>query len=224
MEKHLQDLERDVEDARARLLANLSLMSSPATFGEFKSDLRVEARSTLRGILEDVKGRAAANPAATLAIGAGLAWRLLRDPPIATALIGAGLFGLWRTMPARPVGNGYLSTATTRLGEQVGDVASSVGEHAAQITGTLRDNVSDIAEVASEKIHAWGSDISAEIAHQAGAMSQRASSALNDTSRSMNTAVAPSETRDVLLLGTAGLAVAAALGIAYQRRTSDAPQ
>jgi hypothetical protein len=29
------------------------------------------------------------------------------------------------------------------------------------------------------------------------------------------------ETQDVLLLGAAGLAVAAALGIAYQRRTAD---
>jgi len=47
-------------------------------------------------MVEDMKAKASENPAATLAISAGLAWRLLRHPPIATALIGAGLFSLLR--------------------------------------------------------------------------------------------------------------------------------
>ena len=37
------------------------------------------------------ESQGAENPAATLAIGAGLAWRLLSHPPIATAPISAGL-------------------------------------------------------------------------------------------------------------------------------------
>ncbi len=99
-ERSMRELERDVEQARERFLSHLSVLSTPAAYSEFKQDLKDEARVTVRGILLDVKGRAAANPAATLAVGAGLTWRLLRHPPIATALIGAGLYSLWRTAPA----------------------------------------------------------------------------------------------------------------------------
>jgi hypothetical protein len=42
-------------------------------------------QSTLQGMVDDLKSKAAANPAATLAIGAGIAWRVFRHPPIATA-------------------------------------------------------------------------------------------------------------------------------------------
>src|SRR6185437_14414318 len=60
-----------------------------------------------------------ANPSAALAIGAGLAWRLVKHPPLATALIGAGVLSLWRTTPARINDDDYLGTAQQRLGEQV---------------------------------------------------------------------------------------------------------
>ena len=56
-------------------------------------------QSTIDTFVEDLKARAAANPAAALAIGAGIAWRLIQRPPIATALIGAGLYSLFRTTP-----------------------------------------------------------------------------------------------------------------------------
>lgn len=228
MAQSLQELERDVERSRARLMADLSLLSSPAAFAGFKDDLREEARSTFHGIVEDVKGRAAANPAATLAIGAGLAWHLLRNPPVATALIGAGLFGLWRTAPARPVNDDYVATAQTRLGEQVGDLASRVGEQTARMAGTLKESVSDIAEAATQKAKDLSSEASEEFAARAASLSRRTAAAVDDASRSMKAmpstvsdAVADADTRDSLLLGAAGLAVAAALGIAYQRRGAE---
>ena len=229
-ERSMRELERDVEEARERLLSHLSVLSSPVAYSEFKQDLKDEARFTLRGILGDVKGRAAANPAATLAVGAGLAWRLLRQPPITTALIGAGLYSLWRTTPAPTQGRDldYLSTAKTRLGEQMSDLATTVGQQTAQMAETVTENASQFAEAAKEKMQEWGSQASEEIAHRTASVTGRTAHAFDEASRAagripsnagyINKVISNSEGRDTLLLGAAGLAVAAALGIAYQRR------
>lgn len=229
-ERSMRELERDVEEARERLLSHLSVLSSPVAYSEFKQDLKDEARFTLRGILDDVKGRAAANPAATLAVGAGLAWRLLRQPPITTALIGAGLYSLWRTTPAPTQGRDldYLSTAKTRLGEQMSDLATTVGQQTAQMAETVTENASQFAEAAKEKMQEWGSQASEEIAHRTASVTGRPAHAFDEASRAagripsnrgyINKVISKSEGRDTLLLGAAGLAVAAALGIAYQRR------
>jgi uncharacterized protein YjbJ (UPF0337 family) len=224
MAQYLRDLEQDVERTRARLLDNLTLLSSPMAVAEFKANVREEARSTFQALVDDAKGRVAANPAAALAVGAGLGWRLLRDPPIATALIGVGLFSLWRTSPAKSPDGDYLATAQTRLGEQVGAFASSVGERAAEAADAVKDRAGDIAESASEKVKGAAE----ELAAQAGAATDRAASAVGDAASRMRAipetvkgVAGDTETQDVLLLGAAGLAVAAALGIAYQRRTAD---
>ena len=157
-ERSTRELEHDVEEARERLLSHLSVLSSPVAYSEFKEDLKDEARFTLRGILDDVKRRAAANPAATLAIGAGLAWRFIREPPISTALIGAGLYSLWRTTPVATQGRDfdYLSTAKTRLAEQVSDLATTVGEQTAHMAETVTENASQLAGVAKGKMQEWG--------------------------------------------------------------------
>ena len=94
-------LEREVEIARSRLKSDLSVLSSPRTYAAFKEDLKSEANSTVYNLVDGLKARAAANPAAALAIGAGIAWRVIERPPIAAALIGAGLFSLFRTTPSK---------------------------------------------------------------------------------------------------------------------------
>jgi hypothetical protein len=230
-ERSTRELEHDVEEAREKLLSHLSVLSSPVAYSEFKQDLKDEARFTLRGILDDVKRRAAANPAATLAVGAGLAWRFIRQPPISTALIGAGLYSLWRTNPVPTQGRDfdYLSTAKTRLGEQVSDLATTVGQQTAHMAETVTENASQLAEVAKEKMQEWGSQASEEIANSTASVTRRTVHAFDDASRAArriqsdaghvaSKVMSNSESRDTLLLGAAGLAVAAALGIAYQRR------
>jgi hypothetical protein len=245
----LRELEGDVERARARLLAHLSVVSSPVAYSEFKDDLKEEARDTFQGIVENVKGRAAANPVATLAIGAGVAWRLLQHPPISTALIGAGLLSLWRTVPVPPNAQNpdYLSTARTRLREQVGDFATTVGEQAADMAervteratdmaGNVAEHASDLAQTVREKAHDGrhqAHDLRAQASDAIGAstasIAHRTQIAFNDARRAVgdvssravsmtNRVVGDADTRDALLLSAAGLAVAAALGIAYQRR------
>jgi vacuolar-type H+-ATPase subunit H len=110
----LDELERDVEQARARFADDLARLRSPRNLSAFKDDLWAEATQTKDELIEktkeaakdgaqrlftDLKERAAANPAAALAIGAGLAWRIAHRPPIASLLVGIGLVSLLRTSP-----------------------------------------------------------------------------------------------------------------------------
>ena len=48
----------------------------------------IAAKDGAQRLFTELKDRAAANPVAALAIGAGLAWRLVHRPPIATLLVG----------------------------------------------------------------------------------------------------------------------------------------
>ena len=170
----------------------------------------------------------AANPAATLAIGAGLAWHLLRDPPsrprssVLACLASGGRCRQGRSTVtmSRPLKRAWASRS--------GDFAGRVGEQTARMAGTLKESVSDIAEAATQKAKDLGAEASDELAARAASLSRRTAAAVDDASRSMqampstvSNAVADLDTRDLLLLGAAGLAVAAALGIAYQRRGSE---
>ena len=147
--------EREVEAARSKLAADLAILSSPTTFAAFTDDLKTDAinlkdeavarakssaQSTLQGLVEDIKARAAANPAAVLAIGAGIAWHLVRHPPITTALIGAGLYSLFKTTPSSrfPNGESFLSQARDRLREQVSDFASATKDQAEEFGESSR--------------------------------------------------------------------------------------
>jgi hypothetical protein len=175
---NLVQLEREVEAARAKLASDLSTLRSPATAAEFTEALKQEAidikdafldkakttvQSSIESIIEDVKARAAANPTAALAIGAGIAWRLLRHPPIATALIGAGLVSLIRTTPVHSNGRAtdYFSHARTRLIEQASEgfeaakekavaLSETVVEQVRETTGEMKDRVQDLATQATQ--------------------------------------------------------------------------
>jgi hypothetical protein len=103
----LISLEREVEVTRERVAGDLARLRSPATLSEFKRELWTEAREskdqivesatnyvedTVQNVLSDIKGRAAANPAAALAIGAGckrMCDRSLRGSRCARGSIGA---------------------------------------------------------------------------------------------------------------------------------------
>lgn len=258
----LHDQEREVEVARAKLTADLALLRAPQTFESFKDDLKQEAIDTKDAILqktkasaqsmvsdlvEDLKAKAAANPAAALAIGAGLAWRLLRNPPVASALVGVGLFSLLRT-PRPPYGStDYLHTGAQRLKEQGSELVTKVSALAGDAGQALSEQASELSQIASDKVQAWtgdareiAGDIRADLetkATNALDAGLRASHDLRDkikdgsanvyakADRMAQDAVSTGrdilsddDSRNKLLLGVAGAAVAAALGIAYQKR------
>ncbi len=263
----LDQLEHEVETARAKLAGDLSILRSPTTAGEFTEALKQEAleakdavlnkarnsiQSSIESLIEDVKARAAANPAAALAIGAGIAWRVIRHPPIATALVGAGLVSLFRTSPARLNGQApadYLAYAKNRLAEQGADVADvakgealalgkAVSEKVTATVGEVKDRVQDLTTQAA----AATSQVAADATEQARTMWGETAGALEHAGQSARSAASmamsragdavnqwvptPSggnatEIRDKLLLGAAGVAIATALGIAWQRRTTE---
>jgi hypothetical protein len=179
-------------------------------------------------MLDDLRARAAANPSAALAIGAGIAWRFLKDPPIATALIGAGMLSLWRTTPTRADDEDYLRTAQERFGEQVSQVVDTVKDYAAETAVAVGERVGTYAQSARKNVEGVTSSVvekSAESVESARDAAKRiphkAINAMQHAKSQFGRAVSDDDVRDQLLLGVAGLAVVAALGIAYQRRTGD---
>ena len=278
-------LEREVEAARAKLAGDLSTLTAPTTYSEFTSDLKSEAldmkdalidkakanvQSTFDGFVDDLKARAAANPAAALAIGVGIAWRLIQRPPIATVLIGAGLYSLFRSTPSpsAPRDNeSLLIQARERLGEQASDFASSVKERALAVGEAVTEKASDLGADIKARAFSLGDAVTekatdlAVAAKQSGSQANSAvQRAVDDTggiaghaadrlqdirhaasdtnsdgasrvgsvakqwSRPVQDGVSDQESRDKLLLGAAGLAVVAALGMAYQRRQNESAE
>jgi hypothetical protein len=223
--ENLATLELEVEEARAKFANDLAALRSP----HFTAGLKSEAQSVFQRILDDLKARAAANPSAALAIGAGIGWRLVKNPPIATALIGAGLLSLWRTTPVRVDEEDYLTTAQRRFGEQVSEAVETAKGYAAETVGSAQEKVSEYAQTMQEKVQGLASSAAEQAAariEQAGETArQLPDQAVNTAQRAtsqLGAAVRDEDVRDQLLLGAAGLAVAAAVGIAYQRRTIDA--
>lgn len=168
-EPSLRELEHDVEIARSKLARDLSTLRSPDTYSEFTSTLKSEAtsakdemlekaktsvQSTVQSIVEDLKAKAAANPVAALAIGAGIAWRLIQHPPIATALVGAGLFSLLRTNAPRTYGRtnaDYIEEAKERLRAQATDVAADIKERAQHALEVGSERVAEMTAAAKEQ-------------------------------------------------------------------------
>ena len=270
MTESLPQCEREVEGARAKLTADLTVLRSPATLTGFTDGLKQEAfaaknsviqhakdavQTSLEGLVDDLKAKAAANPAAALTIGAGIAWQLIRNPPIATALIGAGLFSLWRTQtfgPARRVNRDYLDQGKQRFKQQMTEfgveaagVATDIGQALSEKTGqlydTAKEKVQDWSHNAAESADVAGSTVKAQTEGLAASArrtfhdaldqvqgvairaTDTASTATRETMFSVrNTAASAAEmtsaSRDTLLLGVAGVAVAAAVGIALQKR------
>jgi ElaB/YqjD/DUF883 family membrane-anchored ribosome-binding protein len=250
----LNAIERDVEQAREKFAGDLARLRSPDILASFKDDLwaakddlvdrTTEAvKDGAQRIFDDLKDRATANPAAALAIGAGLAWHLARHPPIATLLVGVGVVSLLRTSPWQPSAQrstgGYDEGFETKLDRGNSTGGNSLSSRAQKFTETARQKVrewsADAGDVVSESLtqltdkaasaaerasdvvqeaSAMAHETAGEIADQAAAMAQRASSTAREFTPEQ-------DVRDKLLLGAATLALTAAIGIAYQRRAHD---
>jgi hypothetical protein len=249
----LNALEREVELTRARFADDLARLRSPRNLAAFKEDLWAQARETkdemidktkeaasdaARRILAELKARAAANPAAALALGAGLAWRLVHRPPIASLLVGVGLIALLRTSPsqtnlqthmdpyaddAKPHdrdGAG-LAAQTSALADaarrKVLDWGAQASDAAREVTTQIAEKVASAADRTSDALHDAGHttrESVARVADNAAFVSDRASSRLR-------AAIPSRDDRDTYLLGAAALAVTAAVGIAFQRRAQE---
>jgi hypothetical protein len=156
-----------------------------------------------------------------------VAWRLFHRPPIATALVGLGLFSLLRTSPERT----DLETWIDRYAEDpVGELRSRAGEFA----DAAKQKVKDLSEQASQA----AGEATKELNERAAATTERATETLREASdaardrvtriaddalsasdrasATVRAAMPDHEDRDTLLFGAAALAVSAAVGIAFQ--------
>jgi hypothetical protein len=155
MSEDLDRLERDIRATRARLAGNLSVLTSGATFDELKTTVKAEALdagddlidrakesglSMMRNVLDDLKDKAIQNPAAVAAIGAGIGWKLWKNPPVASALVGYGLFSLLRGSENDPVQN-----AVRDARDRIEDAASAAARTARATAHDLRDKTAEIA-------------------------------------------------------------------------------
>jgi hypothetical protein len=229
-------LERDLQETRERLARDLDRLRSTETISGFKADLLAQASETkdqlvgkakdtvnaaTRDLSREIKARAAANPAAALALGAGLAWRLLHRPPIASALVGIGLISLWRTDPRHPVPGADLAARSAEFFEAAKAKAEDAGADLHARAGQIRSAAHEFMERAAEVVGntAQGSQHAIETIRQRG---QETLPVAADRARAAMDRVvelSPSvRERDQILLGAAALAIAAAVGIAAQRR------
>jgi hypothetical protein len=233
---NLGALERDVEAARARLSQDLSVLRSPATVSAFRDDLKHEAirardhvvrrvqssaRTTALDFVEQLKAKAAANPAAALVIGAGLAWRLIRKPPIATVLVGAGLFSLLRSTPIRSAGRAdvdYMAEAKANLRQQATSVVEELKEQGTALAADVTVQAREFTQEAMQKAQDW-SGAATDTVRKAAGLSDRSVPSGWETEASRDQPPAePDQMKNALLLGAAGVAVALALGMSYRRR------
>ena len=254
MEDKLRQCESEVQVARAKLADDLATLRDPTTLASFTRSLKRTAldtkdelvdqaketvRSTATKVVEDLKARAAANPAAALTIGAGLAWHFLRNPPVVTVLIGAGLYSLFRTHGSRVPEGSFLKQAKARLGEQASELGETAASMATDAAAAAADQMGEIAESAKDNVRVLADNARATVANTGATVRMKAETATESARRLVHEArdgignaaeavwAAAEDARDVdltpeprdkILLGVAGVAVAAALGMSLQKR------
>jgi hypothetical protein len=231
----LDQLERDLQETRERLARDLDRLRSTETISGFKADLLAQVSETkdelvgkakasvtagMQDLWGEVKARAAANPAAALALGAGLAWRLLQRPPIASALVGLGLISLWQTDPQNPAPGADLAARSAELLK----TARKKAEVAGADLHARTEQISAASEFMEGTAEAAGDALEAS-QHAMETIRRRGQEMIPVASDSARAAMdrmvelSPSvKERDQILLGAAALALAAAVGVAAQRR------
>ncbi len=219
-------LERDVEDARGRLRLDLARLRAPGAMDRMKDDVtgRVTGatQDTAHRVLDEIKARAAANPVAALAIGAGFAWRFAHRPPIgyvgADFVERAGEFAgtVKETVSEKidELSHSELAARASELSGTVKELSGTVKEKAGELSGAVAAKASELGGTVRETVGQWSAR-TGEFASEAAA---EASSAANSLARdSRRVAAAVNQDRDTYLLAAAAIALAAAVGISYQR-------
>jgi hypothetical protein len=214
----LDELEREVERARARLANDIARLRDPQTLSHARADLMAQAgvyrdrviekiggaaNERAQGFVDGLRQRALENPAAVVAIGAGVLWRLWKHPPIATLLLGAGVASLLagRGDDGQSASDGLLGRVrdVNRATHALGDRASDLAERA-------RDTVADMAKQA----RMIGDQASESLAHAA----DRTAIALADLNEGQGEALR----ENPVAMSVAAMALGAAVGVALRRR------
>jgi ElaB/YqjD/DUF883 family membrane-anchored ribosome-binding protein len=230
----LIDLERDVELARDRFAESLARVTSPEAVEELKEDLleakdevihraREAAQDTMSNFVTELKDRAVANPVAIAAIGAGLLWRVVHRPPIASLLIGLGAISLLRTRRINGAEDEFYVPGRETLQEAA---ARDKIQDLSEVAKVAAEGFGEKAEAAAQSFREGAKSAAHGIVDEAQAAAQQAISRVSDTTHRVmkqtsafaDGVIRHSNAKDNLLLGTAALAIGAAMITAYQRR------
>jgi hypothetical protein len=202
-------LEEEVVKARKRVISDVARLRDPDVRSEFQEDAIATARSfkddltdkaittgsqAAQRVWSDAKTRARANPAAVLAIGAGVLWHVARHPPITTLLIGIGLTSLLRTDRTTP--SPFVTTAEDWV-ETAHELAHDVTERTGRLVQDLGEQTRDAFSTAVRS----------------------ASEIAGHSSDTVQQVFSDADKRDTYLAGAAALAIGAAAWIAVNRRT-----
>src|SRR6267378_1441882 len=215
----LDVLERDVEDARGRLRLDLARLRAPGAMERMKDDVteRVSgaAQDTAHRVLDEIKARAAANPVAALAVGAGLVALFKTNPQ--ERYVGADFVeraGEFAGTVKETVSEKIDELSHSELAARASELSGTVAAKASELGGTVRQKAGEMSGTVKETVGQWSAR-TGEFASEAAA---EASSAANSLTRdSRRVAAAVNQDRDAYLLGAAAIALAAAVGISYQR-------
>lgn len=229
MKAFVAQLQAEVAASRERLRESLDGLRSPERIAAFKAEIWQEkddlvgkagdvARDAAGRLLADAKARAMANPAAALSIGAGIAWHLLRHPPVSALLIGLGIVSLAKTQPTgtsdRIVAN--LGAQMTNAAEAAAATAKSWGyatadavqEHGERVLLSSRELMHDTRDRVSElgeRVAAHSAD-AAKVAYETvGRSWESVAQRAGDEAQ-----------RDQILFGAAAVSVLAAIGLALR--------
>jgi hypothetical protein len=219
-------LGREIEQARSRVASDLARLRDPNAMSDLKRDISYEvtaaknrltqsardaASAKVSGVFDGIKERIAANPVAAAAIVSGIAWRLVKHPPVATVLVGAGLVSLFRTDPNHP-------TAAAGWVERASKTAVSARRRFDEWDPQQTQNaIGETFDSAKARVVDWSAEAAEtgrDAANHAVATARRGGDALRRMSHNI-------DDRDKMLFGAAALAIAAAVGIAYQRRSGN---
>ena len=214
----LDELERDVERARTRLANDIARLRDPGAISHAKADLmarandykdllteKITAAASERsyGLTDALRQRAQDNPVAVAVMGAGLAWRLWKRPPIATLLLGAGLASLLagRGEEGRPPPEGLLGRV-----QNVNRSAHMMGDRAGELAERARERAADLAHQARG------------LGDQAATTFSHAADRTVDALAELNEHQAESLRENPVAMSVAAMALGAALGVALRRR------
>jgi hypothetical protein len=203
-EDSIAALEKQIEETRSRIKTRLKTVASPEALSDLGNSIKTEAEEAkdewvhraraagedyAKSIAQSLKEKAQDNPLAVASIAAGIGWKLWRDPPIASALIGLGAYGL------------MTSTTADRISDEADEnlISHEADESPAALVESKRDTVFQSTLSGAERALDAGKKRLGEVASDLGSF-------------------ATSGPRNQILLGVAGLAVAAALGMAINRK------
>ena len=207
----LDDLERDVARARARLADDIARLRDPRAMAQARTELMDRANDyrdrlvekvgsaasqRAQGFADGLVQRAQDNPAAVAVMGAGLAWRLWKHPPIASLLLGAGLASL---LAGRGEEGAAGSTGVLGRVREVNRATHAIGDRAA-------DMAADLAQHA----RGLGDQAATSLTHVA----DRTAVALADLNERQGEALR----ENPVAMSLAAMALGAALGVALRRR------